>query len=231
MALILAFDTATPHLAIALSRDGALLAGRIGSGDRTSHAAVLNVLIQEVVDEAGVTLRDLDAVAVGTGPGSYTGLRIGVSAAKGLCFPLRAALIGLPTLEVMVHQLLASGFVSQPTDRLRPMIDARRMEVFTAEFDAEGRSLSGTAPVILDEPWCASCGNGVRHVVFGDGADKAASLWSSVEGSIVHVPAIAPSLEGLARLAEFFHAQGRTSDIAYLVPEYGKAANVTLPKT
>lgn len=230
MALILAFDTATPHLAVVLARDGRVVAGRIGAGDRTSHAAALNVLVQEVLQEAGSTLRALDAVAVGIGPGSYTGLRIGLSAAKGFCFPLGTPLIGLPTLEVLGHQLAASGSALRPDDRLHPMVDARRMEVFTTTLDGELRLMTATAPAILDAAWCNALEGSGRQVVFGEGADKAVALWKDAGSKVLHVPGIAPSLDGLAAIAEVYHAQGRTSDLAYLVPEYGKAANVTQAK-
>lgn len=125
MALILAFDTATPHLAVVLARDGRPVAWREDAAADRSHAERLNVYAQEVMADAGRRLEDLDAVAVGTGPGSYTGLRIGLSAAKGWCFALDKPLIGMPTLDILVAQALAEG--RQPQGTLWPMVDARQI--------------------------------------------------------------------------------------------------------
>ncbi|MFT3884782.1 MAG: tRNA (adenosine(37)-N6)-threonylcarbamoyltransferase complex dimerization subunit type 1 TsaB [Flavobacteriales bacterium] len=229
MPLLLAFDTATRHCAVVLSDGARPLAWREDASEHFSHAERLNVFIQEVMVEAGLPLSALDAVAVGIGPGSYTGLRIGLSAAKGLCFALDKPLIGLPTLEVLVHQLRSTGVVLNGTDHLRPMIDARRMEVFSRTFTKEGAALDDTAPAVLDEAWCAALPAGCRTVVFGDGADKAAGLWDGLP-HVLHVPGIRPAVHGSAACAAAYFEQGRSSDLAYLVPDYGKAPNVTQPK-
>lgn len=222
MALLLSFDTATPHLAVALSRGAMPLAWREDPGPALSHAELLNVFIAGVLADAGVRFADLHAVAVGTGPGSYTGLRIGLSAAKGLCFALDKPLIGMGTLEVLLHQVFATQQLPGAS-RLVPMVDARRMEVYTRAFDGAGQPLDTTRPVELDEAWCAAQVPGT--VVFGDGADKAAALWRQFP-HLVHVPGIRPAVQGLARCAQGYAAAGRYGDLAYLVPEYGKPANV-----
>lgn len=225
MALILAFDTATPHLAVVLAEQGSPLAWREDALAGRSHAEKLNVFIAAVMEEAGKELRDLDAVAVGTGPGSYTGLRIGLSAAKGLCFALDKPLIGMPTLEVLVAQMAALERAAGDGAVLWPMVDARRMEVYTAPFGGEGQPRGETAPLILDEAWCRAQGEGGQTCVFGDGSDKAEELWARFPG-ITHLPAVRPGVEGLARCSARMYGEGRFADLAYLVPEYGKPANV-----
>lgn len=225
MALLLAFDTATPHLSVVLSEDARPLVWREDASEKLSHAERLNVFIGEVMEEAGRRLKDLDAIAVGTGPGSYTGLRIGLSAAKGLCFALDKPLIGMGTLDVLLGQ-----FAEEQVDMVRgglymPMVDARRMEVYTRTYGADERPLDETAPLILDESWCESRPREGRTYVFGDGADKATSLWQACP-AITYIPHIRPGVKGLSRCAAHYYMEGRFSDLAYLVPEYGKPANV-----
>lgn len=229
MALLLAYDTATRHCAVVLAENGRVIASREDASPELSHAERLNVFIAEVMAEAQRPLAALDAIAVGIGPGSYTGLRIGLSAAKGLCFALDKPLIGMSSLDVLAHELLASRTALGPDDRLRPMIDARRMEVFTRELDAKAAPLSDAAPVILDAGWCDRNLTTDRTLVFGDGADKAADLWAA-RAHVLHVPGIRPAVQGLARCATAYFQAKRFSDLAYLVPDYGKAANVAQPK-
>lgn len=225
---ILSLDTATRRCSVALSAEGRVLAFREEESERLTHAERLNVFIDEVMAEAGLGLSDLAAVAVGVGPGSYTGLRIGLSAAKGLCYALDIPILGLGTLEVLVQELLATTGELPADAWLMPMIDARRMEVFTLRADARGRVLVGAHPQVLDEAWRASLPEDRTTVVFGDGADKATALWT-VPG-IRHVPGIRPSHRGLTAWATTLFNEGRTSDLAYLVPDYGKPANVTAPR-
>lgn len=225
MALLLSFETATSHLAVVLSEDAVPLAWRTDATPALSHAERLNVFIAEVMQEAGRELAELDAVAVGTGPGSYTGLRIGLSAAKGLCFALDKPLIGMGTLEVLVAEAMNGLATFGNDDVLFPMVDARRMEVYTKPLAANGQALGGTAPLILDDAWCTARPAESRTFVFGDGADKAVELWQRWP-VITHLAGVRPSVQGLAHLAEAYFAKARFSDLAYLVPEYGKPANV-----
>lgn len=227
MALIVSYDTATPFLAVALARDGALVAERINTGDRRSHAERLNLLVAEVLEASGHSLKDVDAFAVGMGPGSYTGLRIGLSAAKGWCFALNKPLIGFGTLEALAAEYLATSPELLPGDVLYPMVDARRMEVFTAPHGTDGVPLAPATPRILDSAGPFP-GTG-RVIVFGDGADKATDLWEQ-DARVLHVPGITPSVAGTAACAARYHAAGRFADLAYAVPDYGKAANVAMPK-
>lgn len=220
MPLILAIETATKLCSVAVGRDGQVLALREVDDAQLRHAERLNVFVDEVMREAGVSLRALDAVAVGTGPGSYTGLRIGLSAAKGFCFALQRPIIGIPTLAVLVEALRARGTVLDGA--LWPMIDARRMEVFTQRYTTDGTTTGDVVPLILDEVWATAT---EQRVVFGDGADKAATLWRTAT-HITHVPGIEPSARHMIGLAEQRFSAGAFDDLAYLVPAYGKAANV-----
>lgn len=228
MALVLCLETATKLCSVALCRDGALLAEREAEEDRHVHGEYLNVFVDEVLNETGLGPKDLDAVAVGIGPGSYTGLRIGLSAAKGFCYALDIPILGIGTLETLV-QAVRAEVDELPRDAvLHPMIDARRMEVFTAAYDPDGSLAEPVAAVVLDATWpnIQRPSSNIQHVVIGDGADKASELWTG-RTDIRHLPGIKPHARHLAPLAEADLAEGDTDDLAYLVPAYGKGANVT----
>lgn len=229
MALLLSFDTATKHLAVCLADNGQVLASRTNSGERHSHAEELNVFIDEVVRASGRSLKDIAAVAVGIGPGSYTGCRIGLSAAKGLSFALDIPLIGISSLTVLSDELRAQETDVLPNDVLMPMIDARRMEVFTARIDPSTMRASEAIALVLDEAGLDAMRTAQRSWVFGDGADKAAHLWRDRSG-VRHAPGLKPSVNGLARAAQRCFINGLFADAAYLVPDYVKAANVTEKK-
>ena len=153
MALVLCLETATKLCSVALCRDGALLAEREAEEDRHVHGEYLNVFVDEVLKEAGLSPKELEAVAVGIGPGSYTGLRIGLSAAKGFCYALDIPILGIGTLETLVQAVRAQEPDLPPDVLLHPMIDARRMEVFTAAYKPDGSLLEPVAAVVLDGTW------------------------------------------------------------------------------
>ena len=172
------------------------------------------------------------AVAVGKGPGSYTGLRIGVSFAKGLCYGLRIPLVAIGSLDALTEvakEDYEAGILS--VDRweeacLCPMVDARRMEVYTRVFDAAGTPLSEvSAEVVTAESFAAWRGDGHPFVIFGNGAAKCAGLLP--DATLIQV---APSARGLARLAQEALDAGRTEDIAYFEPFYLKDFVVTRSK-
>jgi tRNA threonylcarbamoyladenosine biosynthesis protein TsaB len=225
MPLILAIETATKLCSVALGRDGELLALREIDSEKLAHAEKVNVFIAEVMEEAGLPLKDLDAVTVGIGPGSYTGLRIGLSAAKGLCYALDMPIIGISTLATLVQAVrMAHG---QFVGALWPMIDARRMEVFAQAYDPDGEPLTDAGPLILDETWAALS---EARVVFGDGSDKADELWAGKAG-LTHISGVRPTAAAMFPLAQIRYSQERFDDLAYLVPEYGKGANVAQAST
>ena len=225
MPVILALETATKLCSVAVAPDGVVLAARDLESDKHVHAEKVNIFIAEVMHEAGLELRALDAVAVGIGPGSYTGLRIGLSAAKGLCYALEIPIMGISTLQT----LFASARMQDQASDMEswPMIDARRMEVFTQCFSPDGRVLSEAAPVVLDAEWAERAG---QAKVFGDGADKADHLWKDAS-SIVCQQGIRPHASAMIAEALRRCNSGDFDDLAYLVPTYGKAANVTQAKS
>jgi len=228
--LMLAIETATPLCSVALGRGGHVLALREAdpsfatpAGDkpaRLTHAEKVNVFIAEVMEESGFLLKELDVIAVGIGPGSYTGLRIGLSAAKGLCYALDKPIIGLSTLGTLVGA--ARQAHADLSGTLWPMIDARRMEVFAQPYSADGTPLADAAPLVLDDAWSS---DPPPRTVFGDGADKAADLWAR-HPHITHLPGIRPTAASMLAAAATRLAAGNFDDLAYLVPEYGKGANV-----
>jgi tRNA threonylcarbamoyladenosine biosynthesis protein TsaB len=169
MSLLLQIETATTACSVALVQQGVLLAVK-ELNQRNIHAEVITVFIEEIFAEAGKTYQQLDAVAVSSGPGSYTGLRIGVSTAKGLCYGLDKPLIAVETLQAM-----ADGMAAQITDDsllLCPMIDARRMEVYTALFDGRGNRIQPTSAQIIDEHSYTDLLQQHKVLFFGDGAAK-----------------------------------------------------------
>jgi tRNA threonylcarbamoyladenosine biosynthesis protein TsaB len=166
MSLILSIETSTALCSVAVHRAGELLATQ-ETQEEGGHGRKLTRLIESACTRAGITLNQLDAVAVSNGPGSYTGLRIGLATAKGLCFGLEIPLITLNTLKVM-----ANAWANVPTNTLLlPMIDARRMEVYTAVFDGQSKAaMTETSPVILEPSSFHSLD--LPTLAFGNGALK-----------------------------------------------------------
>ncbi len=173
MSLILNLDTATAVCSVALARDGDVIAQRTERGGR-NHAALLTTFIGEVLSEAGVEPDALDAVAVSKGPGSYTGLRIGVSTAKGLAYGLSVPLISAGTLKVMAngYRTMFPENVMGDHVLLCPMIDARRMEVYSAFFDPELNMVREVRADIVDGNSYLDLLAGHRLIFFGDGASQ-----------------------------------------------------------
>ena len=168
MSLILSIDTSTKVCSVALHKEGKLLAISELYTEK-SHSGMLTTLCENVVKHAGFSLKSLDAIAVAKGPGSYTGLRIGVSTAKGFCFALDKPLIAVNTLEAMAYQI--KDFYDK-TYLLCPMIDARRMEVYCQVYDNQMIIISETEAKIIDELSFSEILNEKKIVFFGDGAAK-----------------------------------------------------------
>lgn len=223
MPRILCLGTAT-HLCSVAVCDGVRVLASRDEEDRTryTHAEHLHGFVEAVMREAGLAMRHLDAVAVDVGPGSYTGLRIGVSAAKGYCYALGIPIIGIGTLEILAAAVSRAAAAIGPggDDVLHPMVDARRMEVF-----------AGDPPhgVVLSGEWVAGLDPSKRHFVFGDGADKATELWMG-QPHVIHVPGIRPLASAMVAVAQQRFDAARFDDLAYLVPIYGKEPNVTPPR-
>jgi len=216
--MILQIETATTSCSVALASDGKVLAFKEINA-RNIHAEVITVYINELMVQTGGTYANLDAIAVSCGPGSYTGLRIGVSTAKGLCFAMDKPLIAVPTLAAMANGVALSNNVTNML--LCPMIDARRMEVYTAIFNATGEIIKPTAAEIIDANSFNEILAGNKVLFFGDGADKCrealgdnpnAEFLSDFENSARHLTQIA---------ADKFK-RGDFEDVAYFEPYYLK---------
>ena len=172
MGLILQIETATASCSVALARDGNILSVK-QINERNIHAEVITLFIEELVTSTGLRYADLDAIAVSCGPGSYTGLRIGISTAKGLCFALDKPLIAIETLEAMAYGAISMDINPSTGDILFcPMIDARRMEVFTAVFNRNGDKIKQITGEIVDENSFSELLKGNNILFFGDGAEK-----------------------------------------------------------
>ena len=231
MALILCIETGTDICSVGIARDGELISLR-ESDEGRDHARQVGVFVDELLDEMGLQPEDLDAVAVGKGPGSYTGLRIGVSFAKGLCYGIQKPLIAIGSLnaltEVAREDYEAGILDVEGWDDavLCPMVDARRMEVYTQRFDAEGKALSEvTAEIIDGESFAAERVSERPFVIFGNGAKKCEEVLSGAQWV-----AVAPSARGLVRLAEEAFEAGQFENIAYFEPFYLKDFVVTTSK-
>ena len=213
MGYILNIETATKNCSVSLAQDGNVIAIREFAGEGYSHAEKLHVFIEEVIKEAGTTFSALNAIAVSMGPGSYTGLRIGVSAAKGLCYALNIPLIAIDTLELLARRVKAADGV------IIPMIDARRMEVYSAVFDVGYNKIREIKAEIITETsfseYTDTC-----HLA-GDGAEKCKDLLP--EGKFVyHNDVIYPSSAEMAMLSYNKHKKSDTVDVAYFEPFYLK---------
>ena len=174
--MILQIETATASCSVALAKDGNVLSFK-QVNERNIHAEIITIFINELVVSAGIRYNDLDAIAVSCGPGSYTGLRIGVSTAKGLCFALDKPLIAIETLEAMAYGMISTEEYLLNSDTLLcPMIDARRMEVFTAVFSADGERIRETSAEIINENSFSEMLENKKMLFFGDGAEKCRSV-------------------------------------------------------
>lgn len=222
MSLILCIETGTDICSVGIARDGELVSLR-ESAEGRDHAKHVGVFVDELLRETGVSPDELDAVAVGMGPGSYTGLRIGVSFAKGLCYGLQIPLVAIGSLdalaEVAIEDNEAGILDVEAWDDavLCPMVDARRMEVYTRLYTVAGEPLSEVKAEVVDETTFADVRRDKQLVIFGNGAAKCCEAMP--DATFVEV---APSARGLARLAERRLQAGQTEDIAYFEPFYLK---------
>ncbi len=226
MAVIINIETSTDVCSAALTAEGQILAHYEDFGGR-NHAALISGYIKGCLDfAAGHEIRP-DAVAVSLGPGSYTGLRIGLSEAKGLAYALDIPLIGVGTLELMATRVMFSTLDIDPESIFVPMIDARRMEVYTAAYDFGLCRLMEPQPYILDEGSYAGLLDTGRPVLFfGNGSEKARGLLDSAPNA-VFVPDVVPLAVDMVALAELRHSRREFLDLAYSVPEYLKDFQAT----
>ena len=226
MAYILQIETSTTTCSVALSLNGGSIAFK-ELQERNIHASSITVFIQDVLDEAGIRFNQLDAVAVAKGPGSYTGLRIGVSTAKGLCYALDIPLIAINTLDMMV-----AGFLSEnPTFKgfVVPMLDARRMEVYTGIWNSEGLTVEETSAKIIDNTFLAEKLGNTDIAFIGDGSAKFAEILQHPNAAF-YLNNDYNSARNLSKLAYKSFKDQKFEDVAYFEPFYLKDFMVTQPK-
>lgn len=229
MALILNIETATAVCSVCLSDGEKILALRETS-EHNSHSRVVTVFVDEIFRETGIARSALDAVAVSKGPGSYTGLRIGVSTAKGLCYGLDKPLISVATLESMAWGMKQT--VSLPEDGLPvvyvPVIDARRMEVYTALFDASLKQLRETSADIIDAASFSDLARNHRLILGGDGALKCRTVLN--HPNILYADNFGVSARYMVLPANRSFNAGIFEDTAYFEPFYLKDFIAGKPK-
>ena len=218
MACILLIETSTAQLSTALAEDGVVTAFRI-CGEPRMQASLTAPYVQEVLNEKGWTVKDLDAVCVGRGPGSYTGLRVGVSTAKGLCFGAGIPLLSAGTLDVLVSEAHRLGVVPDGCRAIVPMVDARRMGVYAAVFTPDGLQCTETKPVIVDAGSFAAELSEGPVLFIGDGALKCREALPSPNA---HFAEAFPTAMALAPPAEAAFHDKRFEDVAYFEPFYLK---------
>ena len=215
MAKILCLETATTNCSVAISENDTLAAVREYNDKGYSHAEKLHVFIQEVLEELGLTADQLDAVAVSKGPGSYTGLRIGVSAAKGICFAADLPLISVPTLDALARQVeVAEG------GHVIPLLDARRMEVYSKILDHNYQEVRTTAAQVIDDHSFSDYLDRSDTIIIGSGAQKVLDTFPNAQAKF-ETDRLPSSKEMIKIAWEKFQAEDFES-VAYFEPYYLK---------
>ena len=222
MGLILCLETSTTQCSVGLARDGQLLLFKEENSQQYKHSEWLHSFIQELLQEAQVKIGELHAVAVGKGPGSYTGLRIGVSAAKGLCFAQDLKLIALPTLDVLARQVQVQKGV------IIPLLDARRMEVYSKVLDPLYNEIRSTQAEIIDAHSFEEY-KGSGAVLIGPGAEKCRAELG--ERHFDYNTEALPSAREMAALAEEYFRAEQFENLAYFEPYYLKDFVLQKPKS
>jgi tRNA threonylcarbamoyladenosine biosynthesis protein TsaB len=213
MGYILNIETATKNCSVALAKNGETILCKEMAEQGFSHAEKLHLFIEDIIKEAGITFSDLSAVAVSQGPGSYTGLRIGVSAAKGLCYALEIPLISVDTLTVLANQLqIENGIII-------PMIDARRMEVYSAIFNAKKEMIREVQAEILTDSSFSDIEDAVYFV--GDSNEKAKTILTKSNFNFVDT-IFYPSAKEMSAISYKKFLNNSFEDVAYFEPYYLK---------
>ena len=226
MPRLLLIETSPSLCSTALAEDGRIVCSRRSTEPR-AHASLTAVFVKEMLEESGWTVRELDAVAVSAGPGSYTGLRVGSSTAKGLCFGGQVPLIAVSTLDILARQAIEAG-LPEGCKAILPMVDARRMEVYTAVYSPEGARLTDISPVILDENSFADLFASGPVAVIGDAAEKFAPLRATADGSVFMQ--CCPEASAMLVPAMRKYEKKEFEDTAYFEPFYLKQFIATTPK-
>jgi tRNA threonylcarbamoyladenosine biosynthesis protein TsaB len=220
---ILNIETATTNCSVSISKNGETVALKEDNDKNYSHAERLHVYIDAVLKEVNITSNDLKAIAVSKGPGSYTGLRIGVSAAKGLCFALDTPLISTPTLHALAHQVKIDNGV------IVAMLDARRMEVYSVIYDSDYNQIRETEAQILDENAFAEYLKKGKVYFIGNGVEKSKTIIN--HPNAVFIEDKLPSSNDMSLLAYNKYKISDTEDVAYFEPYYLKDFVALKPKS
>jgi len=227
--MILNIESSTDCCSVALTREGEILEERMEK-QGMNHARLLAPFADECLGYARVRGLKPDAIAVSIGPGSYTGLRIGLSLAKGLAMGLGVPVIGVPTLEIVAVKAMFKSFEWQGDELLVPMLDARRMEVYTAVYDFSLHALEQPHPLILEPDSFDTYLNNRRRLIFcGPGCEKYRKLLPE-SAQVIYLPDLIPTAAAMMPLSEKMLREGRLLDTAYSVPEYLKEFQATVPK-
>ena len=215
MARILNLETATTNCSVSISVDGKLVSIKEENTANYSHAEQLHIFIEEALKEASFSFSDIDAIAVSKGPGSYTGLRIGVSAAKGLCFSLDLPLISVPTLESMANQIHIGE-----DELVIPVLDARRMEVYSCVFDENYKEIRETKAEIIDENSFTEFSKFKKVHVIGSGSEKCEEILRY--SNFQFYKEAYPSAKEMSKLTQKKFEANDFEDVAYFEPYYLK---------
>jgi len=219
--MILCLETATPVCSVALNENCCTIALRETEG-QNAHSEKITNFIREVIEVAKIDYSQLDAVAVSKGPGSYTGLRIGVSTAKGICYAADLPLMAIDTLKAMAYGMKAKlGSQIGENDLLIPMIDARRMEVYAAIFDADLNKIKDTAALVIDENSFEDLRKNHHLWLFGDGAPKLKKVFEN-QLNVSIIDGFKPSAAYMLPLADKALRERDFVDVAYFEPFYLK---------
>lgn len=215
MAIILHLETATTNCSVSISKDDEIVVLKENNAASYSHSEQLHVFIKEALKEASLSFSDLDAVAISKGPGSYTGLRIGVSAAKGICFSLDIPLISIPTLQSMARQVDL-----KPGELVIPALDARRMEVYSCVYNNNYQEVRETrAEIINEESFVEYLGENEVYVV-GSGAEKCRGVLQ--HPNFIFDESVVPSAKDMVSMAFEKYESKQFEDVAYFEPYYLK---------
>ncbi len=222
---LILIETSTALCSVALSQNGIIKAYRESTGGK-SHASLTTPFVKEVLDEAGLTIHECDGVCVSSGPGSYTGLRVGVSTAKGLCFGA-----GIPLFAVSTMDILSEMGKDENIPIIIPMIDARRMEVYSAVYklsqDGNIVQIKPVEPVIVDENSFSNYLATSQVLFIGDGVEKCKTVINSPNA---HFHQCAPTARAMGRLAQRLYDTNKRENVAYFEPFYLKDFIATVSK-
>ncbi len=224
MPRILLLETSASVLSVALAQDGTVLLEKLCTEPR-SHASKAAPLVKEVLDECGIGIKDCDAVCVSKGPGSYTGLRVGVSTAKGLAFGAGIPLLSAGTLDILVQGVRLQDYPGLTA--IVPMMDARRMEVYTAVYSPEGKLLTPVQAMVVDGGSFASELQNGKVLFIGDGALKCKEVLSNPNAVFQEA---FPLASNMSRLAEEAFSAKKFENLAYFEPFYLKDFVATVSK-